>query len=103
MWGALSDEKSGLEFSDFCRALPAQPFSDLSPTGLMSMFYCLYFLDSPSLEGQVPVFTSPGNRVAQLYPRAFRLLPFHYITYDIDRIENIAFNSSAVFIMGGCC
>jgi hypothetical protein len=25
--------------------------------------------DSPNLEGQVPVFTSPGNRVAQLYPQ----------------------------------
>jgi hypothetical protein len=25
--------------------------------------------DSPSLEGQVPVFVSPRNRVAQLYPR----------------------------------
>jgi hypothetical protein len=25
--------------------------------------------DSPNLEGQVPVFVSPGNKVAQLYPR----------------------------------
>jgi hypothetical protein len=25
---------------------------------------------SPNLEGQVPVFISPRNRVAQLYPRA---------------------------------
>jgi hypothetical protein len=47
-----------------------QPFSDLSPMGLTSIFYCLYFLDSPNLEGQVPVFISPRNRVAQLYPRA---------------------------------
>jgi hypothetical protein len=31
--------------------------------------YCL-IRDSPNLEGQVPVFTSPRNRVAQLYPRA---------------------------------
>jgi hypothetical protein len=31
----------------FCRASPAQPFSDLSPTGLMSIFYCLYF-ETPS-------------------------------------------------------
>jgi hypothetical protein len=37
------------------------PFSDLSPTGLMSIFYCLYFRDSPNLEGQVPVFISPRN------------------------------------------
>jgi hypothetical protein len=26
--------------------------------------------DSPNLEGQVPVFISPRNRVAQLYPQA---------------------------------
>jgi hypothetical protein len=52
------------------RASPAQPFSDLSPTGLMSLFYCFYFWDSPNQEGQVPVFISPRNRVAQLNPRA---------------------------------
>jgi hypothetical protein len=34
-----------------------------------TIFYCLIW-DSPNLEGQVPVFISPGNRVAQLYPRA---------------------------------
>jgi hypothetical protein len=32
-------------------------------------FYCL-ILDSPNMEGQVPVFIYPRNRVAQLYPRA---------------------------------
>jgi hypothetical protein len=26
--------------------------------------------DSPNLEGQVPLFISPRNRVAQLYPQA---------------------------------
>jgi hypothetical protein len=30
--------------------------------------------DSPNLEGQVPVFISPRNRLAQLYPR--RWVPF---------------------------
>jgi hypothetical protein len=40
----------------FCRASPAQRFSDLSPTGLMSIVYWLYFLGSPNLEGQ-------GNQV----------------------------------------
>jgi hypothetical protein len=53
----------------FCEASPAQHFSDLSPTGLMSIVYCLYFWNSPNQEGQVPVFISPRNRVAQLYPR----------------------------------
>jgi hypothetical protein len=37
--------------------------------GLMSIFYCLYFWDSPNLEGQVPVFISFRNSVAELYPR----------------------------------
>jgi hypothetical protein len=31
-------------------------------------------LDSPNLEGQVPVYISPRNRVAQLYPQALGLL-----------------------------
>jgi hypothetical protein len=53
-------------------ALPAQPFSDLSPMGLMSIVYCLCFSD-PNLEGQVPVFISPRNRVDQLYPQALGL------------------------------
>jgi hypothetical protein len=34
----------------------------------MRIFYCLFYWDSPNLEGQVPVFISPRNRVAQLYP-----------------------------------
>jgi hypothetical protein len=34
--------------------------------------YCLIW-DSPNLEGQVPVFISPRNRVAQLYPSALGL------------------------------
>jgi hypothetical protein len=37
-----------------------------SPTELTTIFYCL-FGDSPNLEGQVPVFIAPKNRVAQLY------------------------------------
>jgi hypothetical protein len=57
----------------FCRASPAQPFSDLSPPGFMCIFYCLYFWDSPNLEGQVPVLISPRYRVAELYPRALGL------------------------------
>jgi hypothetical protein len=36
----------------------------------MTTFYCLRFEPSPNLEGQVPVFISLRNRVAQLYPQA---------------------------------
>jgi hypothetical protein len=34
----------------------------------MIIFYCLRIRASPNVEGQVPVFISPRNRVAQLYP-----------------------------------
>jgi hypothetical protein len=43
--------------------------SGSSPEELMTAFYC-HIWDSPNLEGQVPVFISPRNRVAKLYPRA---------------------------------
>jgi hypothetical protein len=45
------------------------PLSGPSPADLMTTFYCLIW-DSPNLEVQVPVFISPRNSVAQLYPRA---------------------------------
>jgi hypothetical protein len=44
-----------------------------SPAELTAIFYCLIW-DSPNLEGQVPVFISPKNKVVQLYPRALRSL-----------------------------
>jgi hypothetical protein len=63
----------------FCWALPAQPFWDLSLTGLMSILYFLYFWDSLNLDGQVPVFVSPRNRVAQLY-RGHWVTTIHHIS-----------------------
>jgi hypothetical protein len=50
-------------------ALPEQSFSGRSPAELTTIFY-RHIQDSLNLEGQVPVFISPRNRVAQLYPRA---------------------------------
>jgi hypothetical protein len=50
-------------------ALPEQSHSGPSPGELTTIFYCLIW-DPSNLEGQVPVFISPRNRVAQLYPRA---------------------------------
>jgi hypothetical protein len=49
--------------------LPEHSLLGRSPAELTTIFYCLIW-DSPNLEGQVPVFISPRNRVAQLYPRA---------------------------------
>jgi hypothetical protein len=50
-------------------ALPEQSFSGPCPSELMVIFYCLIW-DSRNLKGQVPVFISTRNRVAQIYPPA---------------------------------
>jgi hypothetical protein len=55
------------------QALPEQSFLGRSPSELWALFYCLIW-DSPNLEGQVPIFIYPRNRVAQLYPRALGTL-----------------------------
>jgi hypothetical protein len=48
----------------------AQSRSGLSPAGLNTIFYCSNPWHSHNLQGQVPVFISARNRVAQIYPRA---------------------------------
>jgi hypothetical protein len=53
-----------------CWSSPSQSFSGLSRTGIMIILYCLNFLDSPNLEGQIPVFISPRDTVAHLYSQA---------------------------------
>jgi hypothetical protein len=50
-------------------ALSEQSLSGRSPAELTAIFYCLIW-DSSNLEGQVLVFISPRNRLAQLYHRA---------------------------------
>jgi hypothetical protein len=50
-------------------ALPTHLLSGTSPAELMIIFYCL-ISDFLNLEGLVPVFISPRDRVAQIYPRA---------------------------------
>jgi hypothetical protein len=46
----------------------------------MTLFYRLKIRDSSNLEGQVPVFISPRNRVARLYPQALDSL--FVVSYD---------------------
>jgi hypothetical protein len=53
--------------------------SGSSPAELLTTSYCLVW-DSPNLEGQFPVFISPRNRAAQLYPRALGSL--YVSSYD---------------------
>jgi hypothetical protein len=43
MWGALSDERTGLSFIIAAGYPPAQSFSGPSPVGLVTIFYCLRF------------------------------------------------------------
>jgi hypothetical protein len=54
----------------------------------------LSHLRRPNLEGHVPLFISPRNRVAQLYPRALGcMFSFHHllrIWYYTNRTENTA-------------
>jgi hypothetical protein len=53
-------------------------FSGPSPAELKTICYCLRFEAPSNLEAQVPVFISPRNRVAQLFPQA----SFHSQGYD---------------------
>jgi hypothetical protein len=74
LWGALSDERTGLQFA-------MQSLNGPSRAEPITILYCLIW-DSPNLEGQVPVFISPRNRLSQLYPRALGLL-LHESTWSI--------------------
>jgi hypothetical protein len=74
LWGALSDERKGLQFA-------VQSLNGPSRAEPVTILYCL-IRDSPNLKGQVPVFISPRNRVAQLNLRAQGSL---YVTsYDLQ-------------------
>jgi hypothetical protein len=59
-----------------CWASSAQFFLRPSPAGLMSMFYCPGFKTPPPPQpgGPGPLFISPRNRVAQLYPQVPRMI-----------------------------
>jgi hypothetical protein len=49
LWGALSDDRTGLSFVPCCWSLPAQSFLGPSPLGLATIFYCLRFETSLSV------------------------------------------------------
>jgi hypothetical protein len=56
--------------SNSCWSSSAQSFMGLSSAGLVTIFSCLKFETRYNLEGQIPVFKSPRNRVARLYTQA---------------------------------
>jgi hypothetical protein len=72
LWGALSDERTGLQFT-------VQSLNGPSRVEPVTILYCLIW-DLANLEGQVPIFISPRNKVAQLYPWAVGSL--YFISYD---------------------
>jgi hypothetical protein len=57
-----------------------QSFLGPSPVWLMVIFYSPRFETPPNLEGQVPVFISPRNRVTRLYPQTLSF--FSVSSYD---------------------
>jgi hypothetical protein len=59
---------------------PAQSFSGSIPAGFMTKFYSLRFETPPTWRARSPVFISPRNRVAQLYPQP--LGSFFVASYD---------------------
>jgi hypothetical protein len=61
MWGAFSDERAALPFGSAVSPLQRSHSRVRVPPQIR---------DFPNLEGHVPVFISPMNRVAQLYPQA---------------------------------
>jgi hypothetical protein len=78
MWHPLWWE-DGSAVCNCCWASSAQSFWDRSPKALMTTLLS-QIRDSPNLEGQVPVFIFPQNRVVQLYPQALSALFF--ASYD---------------------
>jgi hypothetical protein len=69
IWGALSEERTDLSFiiaAVFASAVILRSES----RGAHDLILLSQIWDSPNLEDQVPVFISPRNGVARLYPQA---------------------------------
>jgi hypothetical protein len=81
-WGAPSLTRGRVCSFQLLLASPAESYLSLSPAGLMAIFYCLNIETPPNLAGQVPVFISHRNRVAQLHPQTLGLSNlFTYYSY----------------------
>jgi hypothetical protein len=59
--GALSLTRGRLVVYNCCWFSQTQPFSCLSPAGLMTIFYCLRFDTPPSLSARTPYLYHPGT------------------------------------------
>jgi hypothetical protein len=69
MWGAISDDRIGLSLQ-LLLAVASAVIPGSEPRVIHDHILLFHIRDSPNLEGQVPVFISPSERVAQLYPQA---------------------------------
>jgi hypothetical protein len=69
MWGALFDERMGLLFT-IAAGSRQRSHSWVQVLWDSWPYFTVSDRDSPNLEGQIPVFISPRNRVSQLYPQA---------------------------------
>jgi hypothetical protein len=81
IWGALSDERTGLSFTIAAGFASAVILRSQS-CGIHEHILLSQILGSRNLEGQVPVFISPRNRVARLYPQALGSL--FVASYDLQ-------------------
>jgi hypothetical protein len=69
MWGVLSDGRTSLSFT-IAAGLASAVILGSESRGTHVCILLSQIRDSPNLENQVPVFISPRNSVAQLYPQA---------------------------------
>jgi hypothetical protein len=84
IWGALSDERTGLSFT--IAAGRHQRSHSVVRVPRDSQPYLLSQIrDSSNMGGQVPVFVSPTNRVAQLYSQA--LCSIFVASYEVEVFE----------------
>jgi hypothetical protein len=74
-----------LPFTIVCWPSPVKSSQVRAQRDFMTMFYCSQIRDSHKLERQVPVFISPTNSVAQLYPQtpdSIFVAPYNPQGYD---------------------
>jgi hypothetical protein len=79
MWGALSGERTGLSFT-LAACLASAVILGSETCWTHDHILLTLVRDSSNLEGQVPVFISSRNSVAQLYPQIRQFL--FIVSYD---------------------
>jgi hypothetical protein len=111
IWGALSDKRTDLSFT-IAAVFASAVILRSESRGDHDLLLLSQIWDSPILEDQVPVFISPRNRVARLYPQAlgdsisyvFSLYSYVSSLYNsgTNRIEVTISNSSRYCVLIRC-